>query len=293
MGTAAVSGPAPGAERVRLDTGVRQLVARHPIVSSLVGLAVVMFGLGFVVFTVVGLVAAVAGIDRSKVPVITDVVAKTIIGLAFLFILRHLGLATVAGFNRPAQWKQAWLIWLPCALIALNLVNLIGADLAPDPNVSLIAVGSLRGLINAFFEETTYRGFVLAVMLNRYHATRSQIVGSIFFSSVLFSFIVHGPNDPHWETNVAQWLAAFFAGVGFSGVLLRTRSIWLLIAVHALIIAAINVASGLRVPVQPSLDELRTSAALSTLATVPLLVYGLYLVRDIRSLNPRLFSVQP
>jgi hypothetical protein len=35
---------------------------------------------------------------------------------------------------------------VPCALIGLNLVNLIGADLAPDPDVSLIAAGSLRGL---------------------------------------------------------------------------------------------------------------------------------------------------
>ena len=137
MVTATAAGPAAGPERVRFDTGVRRLSERHPIVSSLVGLAVVMFGLGFVVFTVVGLAAAVVGMDQTRVPVITDVVAKTIIGLAFFLILRYLGLATLVGFNRPAQWKQPWLIWLPCALIGLNLVNLIGADLAPDPAVSL------------------------------------------------------------------------------------------------------------------------------------------------------------
>jgi membrane protease YdiL (CAAX protease family) len=285
VATATDTGLAPGAERVRLDTGVRQLVARHPIVWSLVGLAVVMFGLGFVVFTVVGLVSAVVGIDRSKVPVVTDVVAKPIIGLAFVFILRYLGLATLAGFNRPAQWKQTWLIWLPCALIGLNLVNLIGADLAPDPDVSLIATGSLRGLANAFFEETTYRGFVLAVMLNRYHSTRAQVIGSIVFSSALFSFIVHGPNDPNWETNVAQWLAAFFAGVGFSGVLLRTRSIWLLMTVHALIILAGVWTGGLTMQQAATDSSVLLNAILSTLATLPLLFYGLYLVRDIRSLN--------
>lgn len=285
MVTATEAGPAPGAERVRLDTGVRQLVARHPIVWSLVGLAVVMFGLGFVVFTVVGLVSAVVGIDRSKVPVVTDVVAKPIIGLAFFLILRYLGLAALAGFNRPAQWKQPWLIWLPCALIGLNLVNLIGADLAPDPDVPLIAVGSLRGLVNAFFEETTYRGFVLAVMLNRYHSTRAQVIGSILFSSALFSFIVHGPNDPDWETNVAQWLAAFFAGVGFSGVLLRTRSIWLLMTVHALIILAGVWTGGVTIQHAATDSSVLLNAILSTLATLPLLFYGLYLVRDIRSLN--------
>jgi membrane protease YdiL (CAAX protease family) len=264
---------------------VRRLVERHPIASSLIGLAVVMLGLGFVVFVLVGLVAAVTGMDRGKVPAITDVVAKTIIGLAFFFILRYLGLAAVAGFNRHAQWKEPWLIWLPCALIGLNLVNLIGADLAPDPDVSLIAAGSLRGLANAFFEETTYRGFVLAVMLNRYHYTRAQVIGSIFLSSALFSVIVHGPNDRDWETNVAQWLAALCAGVGFSGVLLRTRSIWLLMAVHALIILAGVLTGGLTVQQTTTDSSIRLNAILSTLATLPPLFYGLYLIRDLTSLE--------
>jgi hypothetical protein len=99
---------------------------------------------------------------------------------------------------------------------------------------------------------------------------------------------VHGPNDPDWETNVAQWLVAFFAGVGFSGVLLRTRSIWLLVIVHALIISAGVLTNGLTIHHAATESSVRLNALVSTLATLPLLFYGLYLVRDIRSLNSRL-----
>jgi membrane protease YdiL (CAAX protease family) len=121
-------------------------------------------------------------------------------------------------------------------------------------------------------------------MLTRYHSTRAQVIGSVVFSSVLFG-LMHLPNDPHWETNVAQWVYAAFVGVGFCAVVLRTGSIWLIMGVHALIIAANAVTNGLLVPRVPTDSDIRLNALVSTAATLPLLFYGLYLLRDITRLD--------
>jgi membrane protease YdiL (CAAX protease family) len=92
--------------------------------------------------------------------------------------------------------------------------------------------------------------------------------------------------NPHWETGVAQLVYPIFAGVGFAGVVLRTRSIWLAMAAHALLIVANVVVAGVTVDTSAaSPAAIRMSAAVSVLVMVPWLFYGLYLIRDARTLS--------
>jgi membrane protease YdiL (CAAX protease family) len=260
------------------------LLERHPILSSIIGVFLVVIVAGNVAFAFVQVLANSLGLDRVVAIAIGDGTGKVASALIFFLVLRYQGWTSAVGFNRPARWKEPWLIWLPALLIGVNFINLIGATITPEPNVMQIAARASWGVPVALFEETTYRGFVLAVILSRYHSTRAQVLGSVLFSSLLFG-LMHFPNDPYWETNVSQWVYALLAGVGFCAVVLRTRSIWLVMGVHALIIAANAITAGLVVPRVPTHWDIRLNAILTTAVTIPLFLYGLYLLRDISRLN--------
>lgn len=80
-------------------------------------------------------------------------------------------------------------------------------------------------------------------------------------------------------------------GRWFAAVLLRTRCIWMLIVIHALLITSIVAVQALttgevqltgpRPRENPEIDAL-----ISVLVTLPLAVYGLCLLRDPRLLEP-------
>ena len=72
--------------------------------------------------------------------------------------------------------------------------------------------------------------------------------------------------------------------VGFNGPSRWTQA-WLIMGVHALIIAANAVTNGLLVRRVPTDSDIRLNALVSTAATLPLLFYGLYLLRDITRLD--------
>jgi membrane protease YdiL (CAAX protease family) len=137
-------------------------------------------------------------------------------------------------------------------------------------------------VFTAFVEETTFRGLVLAILLAGFHSTRGQVRFSVLCSGVLFG-LWHLPRDPYWEVNVSQWVYAAFAGVGFAGVVLRTRSIWLIMLAHALLVAMNAIVRGATAEASriPSLGQIRFSALLSVAMVAPLLFYGLYLIRNV------------
>lgn len=204
--------------------------------------------------------------------------------LVFLLVLWRKGWLRAAGFNGPGRWREPWLVWLPALMILLNPLNLLGRQIVPAPDWSLIAGTLAQGVSIALFEETAFRGLILAILLNRFHRTRAEVIGAVFGSSLLFAAF-HLPTNPYWQLNAAQWTYAFFSGVGFAAVLLRTRSIWLPIAVHALVYAAsvtTNILlTGQTAPlgeVQAIADPGRLALA-TTLVTLPVFLYGMYLLR--------------
>jgi membrane protease YdiL (CAAX protease family) len=185
----------------------------------------------------------------------------------------------MAGFNGASHWKKPWLAWLPFVYAGLPFINLIWRDFASHVDARVVAAAAANGLVRgtavAILEETTFRGLVLAILLNRFHDTRAQIRKAVLISGVLFG-LWHLPVQPHWETNVAQWVYAALAGVGFAAVLLRTRSIWLGIAAHALLIVSNFIVAAVTVDVPPSLTQARWGAIVSVAMMLPWLFYGLY-----------------
>jgi membrane protease YdiL (CAAX protease family) len=266
------------------------LVHQHPYISALLAAAAIKI--------LPMMAAALAGGGSGFLTGLT-------LMLVTVMFLRRMGWAAIVGFNGPAKWQEAWLAWLPFVYVGLPFINMAWRELTPDIGAPLlarlVALGAAQGLAVAFVEETTFRGLVLAILLYRFqrvHVTRDatlQVRNSLLFSGVLFG-LWHLPvalTNPHWTTAAAQLIYPVFAGVGYAGVVLRTGSIWLTVAAHALLIVSNVVVAGITIDPGPPANSslIWISAATSVLLLVPWLFYGLYLTRDITRLTITRFAV--
>jgi len=213
--------------------------------------------------------------------------------LPLLFVYTFLdrkGWAHRVGFTPPRKWQAIGLAWLPLIYVFVNFSNLPGAEATKPLTGEAIRMIFTQTASVPIFEETVFRGLILATLLNRYHASRSEILKAVMISAVLFGcWHLPLPNTPDvWQQSAARMLYTFFTGVCFAAIVLRTRSIWVCMIVHALILASNLIVSALKVgqavPISQTVSETAAtrSAALTILATIPLLLYGLYLLRNIR-----------
>jgi membrane protease YdiL (CAAX protease family) len=263
------------------------LLERRPLLSSIAVVVIVKLAM----IAGIALAAAPTGGISTPTGAFATMALLALIPLALFRVLQRFGWTTVAGFNGPAKWREPWLIWLPAAYCLLNLSNLLTNEIAANPDWHALLQASALAVIVPLIEETTFRGLVLASLLNRFHATRGQILGAVLFSSMLFGFWhLPNPNIPP-IMSAANIGYAMLAGVGFAAVLLRTRSIWLGMAAHTLILLTNLLSGALLSGNAVSVAEIAApehavrNALTSVLATVPLCAYGLWLLRDPRRLG--------
>jgi membrane protease YdiL (CAAX protease family) len=276
-----------------------QRLGRHPIASSIgvfVALNLVwwmLYPLTMVVLSIPGALAH-GGFGSRPDPLVSAAAhalwATAVIVVAWR-ILASQGWTRFVGLGTPM--RQPWLVWVPALLILVNLNSLRGGDLhMPSWQPTLQALTTAIG--TGAFEEIAFRGLILAILLARFHATRRQVMGAVLLSSALFGVWHVGalvsPAVP-WQHGVANLIYAMFAGVGLAAVVLRTRSLWLVAAVHAGIdVANFLPALLLRGYVAPAAaltppGHAAQSALVSTLLCVPMFLYGLWLLRDIARLD--------
>ncbi|HET6824712.1 MAG TPA: CPBP family intramembrane glutamic endopeptidase [Amnibacterium sp.] len=153
--------------------------------------------------------------------------------LVLVILLAALVLALVAGlrwwrstgFTRPSEWRDLRLYWLPVVLLFAPFVAGIRI-----PSLAVVGMLLLGYLATAVFEETMWRGVMLAVL------RPLGIWPAVLLSSVLFGLGHLGNSSLRGFSVmiVAQAFGAAVQGVGLAAVRLRTNTIWPLIAIHAL-----------------------------------------------------------
>lgn len=261
---------------------------RRPILSAVLILLVVK--LAFMASMLVS--TALLG-GASTLPGAAMTVALLgLIALVAWRMLERRGWASMVGFNRLAQWRQPWLAAFPALLVLANLAALAGAEIKLDVDWPLLMNAVVRAVTVPLVEETVFRGLILAVLLNRFHATSEEVLKAVLLANMLFGLWHLPPNpDAPWQQGVANVIYAFLLGVGFAAASLRTRSIWLVMIVHGLIVLGgalvpmlITQKAGTIAELIPP-DQAWRSALLSIAVTVPLFLYGLWLLRDIGKLR--------
>lgn len=212
------------------------------------------------------------------------IVQQGLVGLALWWLLRRFGWARQAGFTPPSYWRALWLGWPLVVYTLLNASDFITGAVKIDTNPSVLALYALVNLSTGWVEEVMGRGLVLVPILQKWGSTRKGLVTGVLISSALFG-LAHLANlimgRAHLVNVLAQIVYCVFFGVIFAALLLRNRTIWPVMLLHAAFDFAGNlgeltpgaVVNGPSAPLEPMI------ALLTVLIFLPLFIYGLVLLR--------------
>lgn len=226
-------------------------------------------------------------LDPQSADYLSGIILQFGIGLLLLSLLIGLGLFQQANFRRPERWRDLWLLWPLVILTLLNCEPLWNGTLVLDTSRPLaLLLFPLLMFSIGFFEEILGRGVVLLVLLQKWGGTRRGIYQAVLVSSLMFGaahLINLIQNRYSLLANLTQIGYAFFFAVLFAACFLRLKSIWPVMILHA----TFDFASGLReVIVGGGLSTQPYSitpqdALVSLLITLPLCLYGLFLLRKL------------
>ncbi|HMB24880.1 MAG TPA: CPBP family intramembrane glutamic endopeptidase [Anaerolineales bacterium] len=214
---------------------------------------------------------------------LTIILEQGVVGGFCFILLGFFGWLDPAGFTPTRKWRALWLGW---PLLLFTLINIEEGVVIDVSKPVLIALHLLTALSTGWIEEILFRGVVLTTLLQKWGRSRKGIYWVVLFSSALFGAIhllnfIQG-RKPLLDTAVQITFAIFF-GVMFSACFLRNRTILPVILLHAAIdwagtLNEVAVGGGLRTVTQPMSLE---NALISILITLPLFLYGLFILRKV------------
>ncbi|MBN2118722.1 MAG: CPBP family intramembrane metalloprotease [Anaerolineales bacterium] len=214
---------------------------------------------------------------------LTLILEQGLTGGLFFILLARFGWLSLAGFTPPRQWRALWLGW---PLLFFALINIEEGIVIDTSKSMLITLHLLTALSTGWVEEILFRGVVVTALLKKWGRSRKGIylavlVSGVFFGAIHLVNFIQG-RKPLLNT-ATQMVYALFFGVIFAACLLRNRSIWPVILLHAAVdwtgtLHEVAVGGGLRVTAPPmTLNH----ALVSILITLPLFLYGLYILRKV------------
>jgi hypothetical protein len=172
-----------------------------------------------------------------------------------------------SGFNRPREWRNLHLLWLPVLLAAAPFVMGIQFPALPAI-IGFLIITLMIGLS----EEMIFRGVLLHIL------GPTGVLRAAAWSAVLFG-LVHATSfalgrDPVFVA--AQIVSSMLGGFGMAALRIRLNTIWPLVILHMLndFVQFITL-NGFTVTQAPA----ATFALKVGFSLIPCL-YGLYLLRD-------------
>ncbi|MGE5397581.1 MAG: lysostaphin resistance A-like protein [Chitinophagales bacterium] len=260
---------------------------QYPIIFSGITIAV------FTLFTeAIGFESVLKHFDKQSTSYLSGILVQGLASIFLVVLLKGLGLLKSAGFTKPNEWKQLWMIWPIVVLCILVSWPLIDGTLHIDTSKSFVIIlYILVYLSTGFYEEILFRGVTLTVMVRRWGAGKSGLYLAAVLSSVMFGglhIISLFLGRISLMASVTQVLYATFIGTFFAACVLRNKSIWPAIFFHALFNicsdwSAISIGSHFG---QISNINNTFADALSTiLVFLPFFIYGLFILRKVQPLN--------
>lgn len=182
------------------------------------------------------------------------------------------------------------LSWMFILYIILNI------EIVPIENLNLLPVLLMitESLMIGLYEETIFRGLVLQIFLKKWGNSKQQIIFSVLTSSIMFG-LIHLLNlslNQNTATVITQVCYATIMGIAFSALLLRTNGNLILCSfLHGFYDMASGfgdfaekASSGTQAV---SMPENIFPYILNVINFIPLLVYGLFLLRKAEPASKR------
>lgn len=265
-------------ERVRAlqqaENGLRGGLARHPLLYGTLIVAAV-----FVTATALGTISGRALVgDRDDLRAAAGFLGADIVGaVCVALLLSRLGWWREVGFGGPSTWRSLHLVAFPAVIAVVALAGgLLSLDLS-EPLVLAIRLPEV--LLTGFYEEALTRGLLLSLLLVVAVRAGRGPVGAVVLSAITFGAL-HLVNIVGNDLGsvLAQVVYATLIGIGFGALLLRTNALWLLVGLHALLNTG-SVLAG-------DNDGAGGLVAVVILSSLPLALYGLFLLRRVRDGKP-------
>ncbi len=259
---------------MRLEGGLQGRLDRRPLLYGTL-IAAAVFVAALLVGTLLGRTVAVAA-GRNDLRGTTGELGSDLVGAACVAgVLWRLGWWRDVGFGGPSTWRSLRLLALPAVLGSVLLVGgLISLDLS-DPG--RLALSLPQPFLTGFWEEGLTRGLLLSLLLVVALRGGRGPVRAVVISATIFG-LLHLPAVLFGKALVPSLVQAVLAtllGIGFGALLLRTNALWLLAGVHALI----NLGPTLR----GGNERIEAFSDIFGLSSLLLAVYGLFLLRRIKS----------
>lgn len=261
---------------------IKTLAFRYPLITSIL---VMLAAAGLTEIHIENTLTPSLGFQNASY--LTGVIEQGGVSILIFMLLAQFGMLAEAGFTRPKAWKQIWLIW---PVILLSLINGDPSIVEGGPAIDFarpltIILFVLLYFSTGFFEEILFRGFILRFMLKKWGRTRRGIYLAVVLSSVIFG-LLHLLNLFMGRRTLlatgSQILYGAFFGVFFTACFLRNRSIWPVIFGHFLFDLCGNLDA---ISVGGRFGQIKEAspegALIAILFTLPLLLYGLFILRKV------------
>ncbi|MBI5950285.1 MAG: CPBP family intramembrane metalloprotease [Chloroflexi bacterium] len=222
-------------------------------------------------------------LEKQTAFYLTIIFEQGLVGFLCLLMLASFGWLEIAGITPPKKWRALWLGW---PLLLFTLINMDEGVVIDTSKPMLIVLHLLTALSTGWVEELLCRGVVTVTFLQKWGRSKKGIYFAVLASSLLFG-LAHLANFIQGRkpllNNVTQIIFSLFFGVIFAACMLRNRSIWPMMILHAAVdwagtLREVAVGGGLRT-VPPAMSP--TNALISILITLPLFLYGLFLLRKV------------
>ncbi len=214
---------------------------------------------------------------------IIRLIKNIVILILAIFAIKKLKLVELSGLSRHIKLQNKFLILIPLYLVLIGLFSLLGTDLSSISAIDFILL-SLAMLSVGFVEEFIFRGIIQSVFLKKYGHKKRGILICIFLPATLFG-ILHlvNINMSNITASIGQVVYAFFIGVAFGSILLKTNKIVPLAILHGLVNIVFSIPTLIDYSVMTGEIEQQDIAQAigSMLVVLPLFVVGLFIMRQI------------
>ncbi len=262
---------------------LEQLTKKYPVIASIVVIMIVTILTEVPIQPIRNILSPVIG--RFYGDYLADFIPSALATICLLFAAAKLGLGGKLGLKKPVSWASLFLVWPLVLLSLLNGSEYLFGEIPITFDPILFIIFMLLYPAIGFLEEVLFRGYVQGFLMRRWGNSYRGIFSSVLLASLIFGSahianLIMGRSTLFYT--VAQLIYAFFFGVFFSALYIRSGSLFPGIFLHMFFDFMGNL-DAFTPDAQPRSEFVRSITPEAFFATIlvlsPLLFIGLFYLR--------------